>query len=214
MENQGLIWSVEVMKKLPFVAIMILITIIAAIMIKLLTSGISLRVATLIKPSEFVSTKQVAQAAVVRLYPDLQTKKWMIYQAQRETSATNELLQNILDEIKKTPVADFELKPNLEDCGKHCAFLINDAQSNDLYIQKFVRKNESSYEPEHFRLVVYQFDRTEPFIQDCESMQRLDDKCIRSISIRDAQRKMKELTKKYFFLKKYNHTDFFLFLEN
>lgn len=215
MENQGFICSVRPMKKLPFVIIMILIAIVGAVMISLLRSGISLRVATLIKPSEIISTKQVAQAVVVRLYPDLQTKKWMIYQTPPQSALPKELFENILEEIKKTPVGEFELKTSFEDCGKHCAFLVDSEAFKSLFEKKFAEKNnEQQAEPEYFRLVIYQFDRTEPFLEECETMQRLDEKCIRSLSIRDAQRKMKDATKKYFFLKKYNHNDLFLFLEN
>lgn len=213
---RGLSVLLGLMKKVPFVIMMALITIVGAVMISLLNSGISLRVATLIKPSDFVSTKQVAQAVVVRLFPDLQSKKWMIYEMSPASPMDTELFQNISQEIKNTPVGDYELKTSLDDCGKHCAFVIHNSEHKEMYTQKFFAPLDSpqSIEPEHFRLVVQHFDRTESFIEECETMQRLDEKCIRSLSIRDARRKMKDVTKKYFFLKKYNHNDFFLFLEN
>ena len=37
--------------------------------------------------------------------------------------------------------------------------------------------------------------------------------CVRAVSIRESLRKMKDSTKKYFFLKKYNHNEYYLFLE-
>lgn len=178
----------------------------------LLNTGISLRVATLIKPSEIASTKQVAQALAIRLFPELQSKKWLIYSFDQESPRARELLVDLLSEVKKTPAGEYQVRVAGEDCTQHCLFLDETPQSNEIVKKTFLAKLESE-QSEVFRLKVSEFVLQEEFIQECESMQRLDEKCIRSISIRDARRKMKKPEQKYFFLKKYNHNQYYLFLQ-
>ena len=66
------------MKKVTL-GLIVLVLVIGGVMVSLVNRGISLRVATLIKPSEFHSTQQVAAALAARLFPELQSKKWLIY---------------------------------------------------------------------------------------------------------------------------------------
>jgi hypothetical protein len=210
-EFQWLIWLCGAVKKIR-VLLIVMILIITGCMLYLLSRGISLRTATLIKPSEMNSLKQVAQALTVRLYPELQSKSWLIYKASPESSRARELLVNFLVDIKTTPLTNYEIKTSAEDCMSHCLFINETEQSNEIYKKAFAEKLTME-RSQIFRLNVIEFDRTENFIEECDSMQRLDEKCIRSLAIRDSLRKMKDPTKKYFFLKKYNHNDYYIFLE-
>lgn len=178
----------------------------------LLNTGISLRVATLIKPSEVSSTKQVVQALAIRLFPELQTKKWLIYSFDKDSPRARELLVEFLSEVKKTPAGEYQVRVAGEECQQHCLFLDETSQSNEAVKKNFTAKLEAE-QSDVFRLKVSEFSLEEKYIEECESMQRLDEKCIRSISIRDARRKMKKPEQKYFFLKKYNHNQYYLFLQ-
>lgn len=199
------------MPKVPIFLFMMLVMI-AGFMMSLLNTGISLRVATLIKPSEIASTKQVAQALAIRLFPELQTKKWLIYSFDQESPRARELLVDLLSEVKKTPAGEYQVRVAGEECTQHCLFLDETPQSNEIVKKTFLTKLDSE-QSDVFRLKVSEFVLQEEFIQECDSMQRLDEKCIRSISIRDARRKMKKPEQKYFFLKKYNHNQYYLFLQ-
>ncbi len=194
-----------------------MVLVIAGVMISLVTRGISLRVATLIKPSEFYSSKQVAVALVARLFPELQSKKWLVYSI-KENSDTNqsatarEILVELLKETQKSPVGEYQVRVGEEECEKHCVFLDETAQTEKIY-KEFFAKQLAEENSNVFRLSVSQFSPNEPYPKECESMQRLDEKCIRAISIRDSLRKMKDPAKKYFFLKKYNHNQYYLYIQ-
>jgi hypothetical protein len=204
------------MKKVTF-GIIVLVLVIGGVMGSLVTRGISLRVATLIKPSELYSSQQVAVALASRLFPELQSKKWLIYSI-KENSGTNhsstarEILVELLKETKKSPVGEYLVRVAEEECEGHCLFLDETSQTGKLYNEFFAKRLEEE-KSDVFRLSVSQFSPNEPFPKECESMQRLDEKCIRAISIRDSLRKMKDPSKKYFFLKKYNHNQYYLFLQ-
>jgi hypothetical protein len=200
------------MKKVTF-GIIALVFVIAAVMSSLVTRGISLRVATLIKPSEFYSSKQVAAALAARLFPELQSKKWLIYSIKENNSSTaRKILVELFKETQKLPIGEYQVRVAEEECEKHCVFLDETSQtekiSNDLFAKQLGEEKSDV-----FRLSVSEFSPHEPFPKECESMQRLNETCIRAISIRDSLRKMKDPSKKYFFLKKYNHNQYYLFIQ-
>lgn len=211
------------MKKVTF-GIIAMVLVIAAVMGSLVTRGISLRVATLIKPSEFYSSKQVAAALAARLFPELQSKKWLIYSIKEDSIINNstennssnsspsarEILVELLEETKKSPVGEYQVRVAEDECEKHCVFLDETSQTEKLYNELFAKRLEEE-KSDVFRLSVSEFSPNEPFPIECESMQRLNEKCIRAISIRDSLSKMKDPAKKYFFLKKYNHNQYYLF---
>jgi hypothetical protein len=204
------------MKKVTF-GIIVLVLVIGGVMGSLVTRGISLRVATLIKPSELYSSQQVAMALASRLFPELQSKKWLIYSIKEDPAADNsafarEILVQLLKETQKSPVGEYQVRVAEEECEGHCVFLDETLQTEKIYNEFFAKRLEEE-KSDVFRLSVNQFSPNEPFPQECESMQRLNEKCIRAISIRDSLRKMKDPSKKYFFLKKYNHNQYYLFFQ-
>lgn len=189
---------------------------IAGVMGSLVFRGISLRVATLIKPSEFHSTQQVAAALAARLFPELQSKKWLVYSIAdsiaEHSPVAREILVELLNETKKSPVGEYQVRVAETDCEKHCLFLDESPLTEKMYNEMFgeqLAKEKSNV----FRLLVSEFVPNEPFPPQCASMKRLNELCIRAISIRDSLRKMKDPTKKYFFLKKYNHNHYYLFIQ-
>lgn len=194
-----------------------MVLVIAGVMSSLVNRGISLRVATLIKPSEFYSTKQVAAALAARLFPELQSKKWLIYSI-KENSENNqstiarEVFVELLKETQNSPVGEYKVRVAEEECDKHCVFLDETLQTEKIFNELFAKRLDEE-KSDVFRLSVSQFSPNEEFPAECENMQRLNEKCIRAISIRDSLRKMKDPSKKYFFLKKYNHNQYYLFIQ-
>ncbi len=180
-------------------------------MVHLFNAGISLRPATLIKPSEIISTKQIAQAVVVRLFPEMQSKTWLIYNPKPVSDFSKELLFEILREVQKTPAGEYSVSERGASCEKHCVFIDDNNNTHFVYQERFAGGMEKEGEP-IFRIQVIGFTGTEEFPPECETMQRLDERCIHAVSIRSALRKMKDPSKKYFFLKKYNHNQYYLFV--
>lgn len=204
------------MKKVTL-GIFALLLVIGGVMASLIQRGISLRVATLIKPSEFHSSAQVAQALAARLFPELQSKKWLVYSFRENTSTTEpsharDLLTDLLKEVAKTPAGEYQVKVLQENCEKHCVFLSNTSET-EKQTEDFFSKSLQEEGAPVFRLQVSEFSAQETFPKQCESMQRLNEECIRAISIRDSLRKMTDPTKRYFFVKKYNHNFYYLFIE-
>ncbi len=202
------------MKKVTWLVIGLCLIITAA-MISLFRSGISLRVATLIKPSEFHSVDGVAEALVVRLYPEFQSKKILIV-----VTTDNEgkawaipLLVSLRERLQATPLkGDMEFLTQAQDCVKKCVFYNPSEELAREIREKFQTELTAEKSPV-FRLHIWQFSREEAWKPQCESMHRLTEECVRAVSIRESLRKMKDPKKKYFFLKKYNHNEYYLFLE-
>lgn len=214
MEYQGLIWFSQGMNRFPIFIFMMMVMI-AGVLMSLWRQGVSLRVATLIKPSEWSHSTQISQALLKRLYPDLQSKKIMIVVSQ-ESKAT-ELVQKIGEELNQevvqTSVGHLQKITSTSLCqAQHCLLLATTKEELS-QVEKEYQQTLSEEDSKVFRLDVIQFVRDEPFIESCNKMKRLNDECIRSLSIRDAKRKMTDPQKKYFFLKKYNHNRFYLFFE-
>lgn len=210
MEYQTLICSSEGMRRFPFFLIM-MVVMITGFMVHLYKSGISLRPATLIKPSEIHSPGQVAQAVVVRLFPEFQSKKWLIYNPKPSTEFTKIFFLVLLREVKTTPAGEYRVSEDGKSCDKHCIFVDETESTHSFYQERFAPLMENETEPT-FRIQMIEFTGTEVFPPECESMQRLDEKCIHAVSIRSALPKMKDPAKKYFFLKKYNHNQYYLFV--
>lgn len=198
------------MKKVTWL-LMGLCFLITAAMVSLFRSGISLRAATLIKPSELNSVNEVTEALVVRLYPEFQSKKILLVAPSAQTKDwAIPFLVSLRERLQKTPLAGeikFAISPN--ECEKKCVFYNPTDNSVPEKFQTELTKEDSSV----FRLHLWEFSRNETWKPECESMQRLNEECIRAVSIRESLRKMKDPSKKYFFLKKYNHNEYYLFLE-
>lgn len=204
------------MKKVTL-GIFAMVLVIAGVMSSLVNRGISLRVATLIKPSEFYSSKQVAIAMAARLFPELQSKKWLIYSINensesKHSTIAREVFVELLNETKNSPVGEYQVRVAEDECDKHCVFLDETSQTQQISNELFAKRLDEE-KSDVFRLSVSQFSPSEEFPAECETMQRLNEMCIRAISIRDSLRKMKDPSKKYFFLKKYNHNQYYLFFQ-
>lgn len=150
--------------------------IITACMVYLTTQGISLRLATLIKPSQIKSAEEVSAALFMRLFPEINEQLEVVIHGE----SLNEFTQKV--------VAQFT-----EKVHEH-----HKAGENRGAIQLYVIEFSG---------------RSFNVSEKCLKMQRLNQACIRELGLKSAERKMKNPNMKYFFLKKYNHSDYYLFVE-
>lgn len=158
--------------------------VIAACMVYLLKSGISLSPAVLIKPSHFSSQEQIADGVVRRLFPQLnENSQW------QTKTPTAGLLSSILDVIR----------------AQHPRVTI-EAQNLDPEIQL-----ESGERP---TLYVHVFPTSDfSLSKECEAMKRLNYKCFVEISLHKSRRKMKSDGKKYFLMTSYLERHYLVLVE-
>jgi len=210
--------QVRAMKKIS--ALLILsAAIIATCMIYLVFTGISLRSAPLIQPSLIAPDQSnIAASLVSRLFREFQTAHYILWGALPETQISEIILKQTAIEYEKkfyTKVnfiqnAEMATIEQIRACKKPCWLLLSDKKAHQLKINNFIEKNMSG---NFISLTLVLFNKIPHVTKDCEIQKRLELSCLISVSIRDVQRKMKDPKQRYFFLRKYNENDFFLFVQ-
>lgn len=174
------------MKKLIFL-ISIASIVIAACMIYLIKTGISLSPAVLIKPSHFDSESTVVAATVQRLFPQLsEYKRWGVTSDMKSQALGDLIVSEIRKEhndVALTMDAAFENPQPLQADG-----------AARLYVQRFTRSEF-------------------PLSLECENMKRLNSKCFIEVSLHKSRRKIKDDGKKYFLMTSYLDRHFLLLVE-
>lgn len=167
------------------IAIGIASLLIAACMVYLLKSGISLAPAVLIKPSHYSSEAQIAESVAMRLFPQLnEYPSWQVH------GPLNPFTDLIVEKMKlQHPRVLFERQDMT--LGNES---LPRADTPILYIERFP---SSTFE----------------LSSDCHSMKRLNYRCFVNISLHKSRRKMKADGKKYFLMTSYLERHFLLLVE-
>lgn len=193
--------------------------IITGAMIFLIKKGVSLRPSTLITPSEISANLQnVSHGVAYRLFPDFQSYDLFVV----GVPADNAELQQIARDIKvqaeallKQPIHEAASKTDLQNCLKPCWVTATPEEAQELtagnpYIEQTVLPLNRNY----LTLTLTDFtDYDHSIIPQCEDEKRLDFPCLKALSIQEAQRKMKDPKKRYFFLRQYRDHEYFLFIQ-
>lgn len=204
------------MKKI-LILLAIAFAIISVCMIMLTTKGVSLRAATLISPSTVQDfPKHVAEVVVHPLFPAFKSNDILLVGV-----SAGSRMEALLPEIRAA--AEVRLKTafhvpvdpgRLEECPRPCWVVVKPEEAQQLvpndYIDKVVRPLGRRF----FTLNLIEFDSFDPTrLEFCEAEKRLDLECLVTLSIKAAHRKMKDPAQRYFFMRKYNHSDYFLFVQ-
>ncbi|HEX7672826.1 MAG TPA: hypothetical protein VF412_01575 [Bdellovibrio sp.] len=193
--------------------------IITGAMISLIKRGVSLRPSTLITPSEVSANLQnISHGVAYRLFPDFQSYDLFVV----GVPADNAELQQIAKDIKaqaeallKQPIHEAAGKADLQNCAKPCWVTVTPDEAQELtpgnpYIEQTVLPLNRNY----LTLTLTEFtDYDHGIISQCENEKRLDFPCLKALSIQEAQRKMKDPKKRYFFLRQYRDHEHFLFIQ-
>lgn len=195
---------------------------IAACMIYLVKNGISLRSAPLISPSVMDDDMtNVGDALVSRLFPDLQTDHDMVLGLLPETDESRALLQKAAAAHERI----FGRKPNLiadgeratdeelRTCEKSCWILVDRARANEMTPNDFIERRLKPLGRTYFTVTWVPFRPGAEVTTECLQEKRLTLDCIVPLSIHEARKKMRDPSKRYFFLRKYNESDHFLFTQ-
>lgn len=194
--------------------------IISVCMVYLVKNGISLRPATLIKPSVAEKDlKNVAQGLLVRMYPEFEKSHYIVWGI-APGAETSQLLGMIQQDYEKmfhlnvhvlggAETLSFE---QIKDCAKPCWLLTTPEHANELNENSFITKTVRTQGHPYANVSMLSFALNEKAPEHCLREKRLTLPCLKSLSAQAAQRKIKT-PERYFFLKKYNNNDFFLFLQ-
>lgn len=209
------------MKKITIIlAISFLIIIIC--MISLVRSGVGLRTAPLIKPTVFqADEKKVAHDVVLRLFPEFQTAHYVLWGLLPETPESERLFSLIAEEFQKAFPEAVKVIRNVEtitdeelaQCTRPCWLMIAKDKANELTPNEFIEKRLRPLGKPYFNMNVMHFDRHVEVSEVCDKEKRLTLDCMTPVSVREVSRKIKKPDERYFFLRKYNDNDYFLFLE-
>ncbi|MDG0815503.1 hypothetical protein [Bdellovibrio svalbardensis] len=192
--------------------------IIMGAMIYLVKKGVSLRADTLIKPSE-ISTNDtnVSHAVAYRLFPDFQSHDMIIVGVPEEDSRLQVLAEQIAIEAEKLlgqPIHRAADKMHLQDCGKLCWVKVKPEEAQELEKNSYIPSVIQPLGRTYFTLNLLEFSGYDAeALSACEQEKRLDLKCLVTLSVKQAERKMKDPNKRYFFMKKYEDRGNYLLLQ-
>jgi hypothetical protein len=173
------------------------------------------------------------------LFPDLQGADYVVWGLPAENAESPEILNLLKSEEEKARgktihvmTAGAETSEDaLKACSTPCWILRAQDQAHELkanaFLQEKLRPLAEAEGKKYFTLTVvpFQFSREVP--QECWEEKRLDFECIQAVSVQTTIRKLpkhmqseieegtrgKNPRARYFFLNKYNESDFFLFIE-
>lgn len=208
-------WFIQNVKKI-FALLILAGFIITACMLYLVFSGVSLRPATLIRPSPHQDPSATARATAQRLFAEFRSHQLVLASAEGPNGLGAEILdlvQAFAPEISGHPVVERSMSEGLDGC-EFCWIRTPPTEALDLAPGRYLTSTIIPSGLPYMTLNVLEFsDPHAPVPPDCETLQRLDLRCLKALAIRESVRKMKDPKQRYFFLRKYNHRDFFLFVQ-
>ncbi|QLY25748.1 hypothetical protein [Bdellovibrio sp. KM01] len=209
------------MKKI-FTILGLVFIIITFCMIYLVRKGVSLRSEPLIRPTVIsADQRNISSHTVLRIFPDLQSNHYVIWGVLPETPDTQLLMTHFLEEYyKKLQIPVHIIQNGLEasaeeiqNCKKPCWIKMPHDQANELSTNEFISSKIEPTQKAHITITTMPFNGDEIVPEYCDQQQRLTLDCVTPVSVREIHRKMKDPKQLYFFLRKYNDRDFFLFVQ-
>lgn len=209
------------MKKI-FAILGLVFAIITFCMIYLVRKGVSLRSEPLIRPT-VISTDQrnIASHTVLRIFPDLQNNDYILWGVLPESPDTQLLMTHFLEEyFKKLQIPPHVIQDGtvataeeIKNCAKPCWIKMPHDKANTLTANPLIEEKILPTQKNYLTLTVMPFTGDETVSEFCDQQKRQTLECITPVSVREIHRKMKDPKQLYFFLRKYNERDFFLFVQ-
>lgn len=190
--------------------------------IYIIRSGVSIRTAPIIKPSVISRDfRNVPQGLFLRLFPDFQQADYVLWggsQNSGEVQTTLALAKEHYEREFKRPVNFIYEgeKAHLEavaNCPKPCWILLPENKAHELTPNAWVQTNLLPLHKTYFTLTWVNFKKNISVPAECTQEKRLDLPCLISVSVREVGRKMPDPQQRYFFMRKYLDSDYFLFVE-
>lgn len=198
--------------------------VIAGCMIYLLSRGGSLRSAVMIRPSVLHETMdETARGVFARLFPDFQNRQLLVIGVDEPSPRVQEFIAKLKTQSEafhKNKIITYDdeqlltAAPVISDCNKNCWVITETQSTSDIAPMPSVLELAGLAEKDRFTISIIEFsDYDQSVIAQCEEQKRLTLDCLKNLAIKEAQRKMKDPAKKYFFMRQYNTRDYFLFFQ-
>lgn len=194
---------------------------IAAVMFFLVKDGISLRSAPVIRPSKMTDDPaHIAKAVAQRLFPDFQSSPILTLGtppqsplAQQVSTALISAYEDLYQKKIQLLSSGQPTPTEVASCESPCWILLSPEETNELEPGLTPERLLSSGGRAWINLTLVPYDRSSEIPADCLQEKRLSLRCLIPLSIQEAKRRMRDPDARYFFMRKYNDRDFFLFFE-
>lgn len=196
---------------------------ITASIIYIIRSGVSIRTAPIIKPSAISADfHNVPNGVFLRLFPDFQQADYVLWGLPANSTEAQTTLQLLKERHEKefknsVTVLSYEelASPSqIQNCSKPCWILLPENQAHELHSNSWAHDHLKQTQKNYFTVTWIKFIRTVEVSEKCKNEKRLDLECLKSVSVREVLRKMKDPEARYFFMRKYLDRDYFLFIED
>ena len=193
------------MKKI-FWALGLSFVVISILLLVIVKRGVIVRPQPLIKPTVIQEDfEPVAKYVVLRMFPDFQSTDYVIWKLDPRNSEAELFQQRILQEythLFAKPVNVLSLGQPIDSCPKPC------------WVFSAISEVEVKQLSERFIVVSWvNFESVENIPDDCMNKKILDSRCIKFVSLKSIEKKLKDPNARYFFLHKYIDQYFYLFVQ-
>lgn len=209
--------------KIFFILFGIFCVVASVILITLTHDGVSMRSAPIISPSpQGDEYRNVAKAVLNRLFPDFQMAGYVVVGSAADLKmgpqVINEMKTGFEQQFKKTVTLlsdDGNVSAEkILKCAQPCWILTSENQANELSeankIPQILNRLENV---KHFQITFIPFLGVPDPSPECVAEKRLSLRCLIPLSIHEVRKKFKDPAVSYFFMRKYEDRDYFLFLQ-
>lgn len=193
------------------------------VMIKVTRDGVSIRSAPIISPSpQGEAGKNISVAVVTRLFPDFQNASYVVVGSPADMTSAEQIINDLKvayeGQFKKSiTLLKDDGQLNLEkiaQCAIPCWILTSETQAHELSNENPVPQILNKLEGiQHFSLTLIPFSNVPETSEECVAEKRLSLHCIIPLSIHQVRKKFKDPAIAYFFMRKYQDRDYFLFIQ-
>ena len=196
--------------------------IIMGCMLYLAQKGVVLKTEPLIKPAAIdAQFKSVSFGVIHRLFPNFQTAKYVIWGIGPATADESNILGLLQAEhfqkLGKLPtilqIDDSTKMEDLQNCAMPCWLLVEKDKASELPMNPRLSAIRQALGENYISITILEFERDMPVPEICETEKRLEFDCILPTSVREVRRRFKDDAIRYFFMRRYNDKDHFLFLQ-
>ncbi|NUN06520.1 MAG: hypothetical protein HUU57_12245 [Bdellovibrio sp.] len=209
--------------KVFFIVFGVFCAIATFVMIKVTHDGVSIRSAPIISPSpQGDAGKNISVAVVTRLFPDFQNASYVTIGSPTDM----DLGVQVINDLKSTYEGQFKKNVTLlkddgqlslekiAQCAIPCWILTSETQAHELSNQNPIPQILNTLQGiEHFSLTLIPFSNVPETTEECVAEKRLSLHCIIPLSIHQVRKKFKDPAVAYFFMRKYQDRDYFLFIQ-
>ena len=192
------------------------LVIISAVVIYLVIDGTALRSAGVIKPTVLDSeNKLLPKSVALRLFPEFQSSPNTVWLAspklQPKLASVVASIHNYYTSLKAPSMPELVLINSNTQVSeitnsKNSKWWIFESENES--VLKVIRQNEI----EANTIYVNEFKRDEVVQEICETEKMLSRECLKVVAVREVKKKFKT-EQRYFFMRRYNDHEFYLFIE-